>query len=457
MLAFSFCMFWAWQTSVSFSPTLNSSNVIDSPWYLSNAFMLGLYVVATIFAKSLQGIASSFASMVSVAVIQLISTGLQLLLIVNPELPAPFFFIRLALTSIGVAGFVLIGFTRLALIDEPMDRCLLIAVGKISSQAIYLCLLCIGQIPCFLVTLVLPVLTFVCASLFDRLYTPETVLVSKEQSVASDEQDMHGKRPISIQIVGAIFIFGMSLNFVRMTAEAHLQSIGPFIPVVAAWTVLLLALAFTIEILSNRSMFRVVPTILVVAITIAILLAVLGISDSSLAVYTLANSAYLYFATLLWRVPVSFAQIQPNRSARVVFSIFAANAAGLLVGQALFVGVSSLTQSQATVASMLIAYVVLFAGVALMKTRQQAPSVTPNAVGTENHIHDLPSLGLSDREVEMLSYLLSTMSLREIADEMNVSINTVKTHTSHIYQKLGIHSRLELAELIRNDAGSNNA
>jgi LuxR family maltose regulon positive regulatory protein len=48
---------------------------------------------------------------------------------------------------------------------------------------------------------------------------------------------------------------------------------------------------------------------------------------------------------------------------------------------------------------------------------------------------------LSQREGEILRWLNSQLSLREIAGELSVSYDTVKTHTRHIYRKLGVSTR----------------
>ncbi|HTU96442.1 MAG TPA: LuxR C-terminal-related transcriptional regulator, partial [Solirubrobacteraceae bacterium] len=50
---------------------------------------------------------------------------------------------------------------------------------------------------------------------------------------------------------------------------------------------------------------------------------------------------------------------------------------------------------------------------------------------------------LSDREEAVLRYLPTVMSKAEIASELFVSINTVKTHTKNIYRKLGVGTRTE--------------
>ncbi|HET9317079.1 MAG TPA: LuxR C-terminal-related transcriptional regulator, partial [Vicinamibacteria bacterium] len=48
---------------------------------------------------------------------------------------------------------------------------------------------------------------------------------------------------------------------------------------------------------------------------------------------------------------------------------------------------------------------------------------------------------LSERELAVLRFLPTMMSNTEIAAEMFVSVNTVKTHLKHIYRKLDVTDR----------------
>lgn len=50
---------------------------------------------------------------------------------------------------------------------------------------------------------------------------------------------------------------------------------------------------------------------------------------------------------------------------------------------------------------------------------------------------------LTERELAVLRLLPGTLSLREIAEELYVSLNTVKTHVQAIYRKLGVSTRDE--------------
>jgi len=47
----------------------------------------------------------------------------------------------------------------------------------------------------------------------------------------------------------------------------------------------------------------------------------------------------------------------------------------------------------------------------------------------------------SNRERAVLRYLPSRLSNAEIAEQLRISINTVKTHLKHIYRKLGVDGR----------------
>ncbi|MEC4184941.1 helix-turn-helix transcriptional regulator [Adlercreutzia sp. R21] len=56
--------------------------------------------------------------------------------------------------------------------------------------------------------------------------------------------------------------------------------------------------------------------------------------------------------------------------------------------------------------------------------------------------------GLTAREAEVFGYLARGRNVRFIEEELVVSYNTVKTHVSHIYAKLGVHSHQELINLV---------
>lgn len=61
---------------------------------------------------------------------------------------------------------------------------------------------------------------------------------------------------------------------------------------------------------------------------------------------------------------------------------------------------------------------------------------------------------LSPREVEILHLLASGHAYKQIAVELDISLNTICTHIKRIYEKLHVHSRMEAIRMFRNHAES---
>jgi LuxR family maltose regulon positive regulatory protein len=56
---------------------------------------------------------------------------------------------------------------------------------------------------------------------------------------------------------------------------------------------------------------------------------------------------------------------------------------------------------------------------------------------------------LTDREREVLVHVSGMLSVAEVASEMYISVNTVKTHLRNIYRKLAVDRRGEAVRLAR--------
>jgi DNA-binding CsgD family transcriptional regulator len=57
------------------------------------------------------------------------------------------------------------------------------------------------------------------------------------------------------------------------------------------------------------------------------------------------------------------------------------------------------------------------------------------------------SLGITPRELEILELIAAGLSTREIAERVFVSENTVKTHSSRVFDKLGARRRTQAVQL----------
>jgi DNA-binding NarL/FixJ family response regulator len=72
-----------------------------------------------------------------------------------------------------------------------------------------------------------------------------------------------------------------------------------------------------------------------------------------------------------------------------------------------------------------------------------SPSVARQAMNFfRKHVPPVPKeSGLTDREKEILQLLIDGFSNDDIADKLFISIQTVRNHVRHIYEKLHVHSR----------------
>ena len=84
----------------------------------------------------------------------------------------------------------------------------------------------------------------------------------------------------------------------------------------------------------------------------------------------------------------------------------------------------------------------------MVRTLHQAESMTEGSLNNEKIAvpideKTLENLGISKREYEVLALLGTGMSNQEIADALFISQNTVKTHTSRLFEKLDVKNRTQ--------------
>jgi DNA-binding CsgD family transcriptional regulator len=72
------------------------------------------------------------------------------------------------------------------------------------------------------------------------------------------------------------------------------------------------------------------------------------------------------------------------------------------------------------------------------------PSVAPSFSLNEERLKDL---GITKRELEILELIAQGLSNREIADKLFVSENTVKTHSSRLFDKLSARRRTQAVQI----------
>ena len=71
------------------------------------------------------------------------------------------------------------------------------------------------------------------------------------------------------------------------------------------------------------------------------------------------------------------------------------------------------------------------------------PAIQPFALNEQR----LKDLGITRRELEILELIAQGLSNREIADKLFVSENTVKTHSSRLFDKLSARRRTQAVQI----------
>jgi NarL family two-component system response regulator LiaR len=109
---------------------------------------------------------------------------------------------------------------------------------------------------------------------------------------------------------------------------------------------------------------------------------------------------------------------------------------------------------------------VLFAGLGIWLgqtlTRKRAATIVQEKIVKETIVKEVPvpvespfvvdetrvnKLGITARELEILGLIAAGLSNREIADRLFVSENTVKTHSSRLFDKLGAKRRTQAVQI----------
>ncbi len=92
----------------------------------------------------------------------------------------------------------------------------------------------------------------------------------------------------------------------------------------------------------------------------------------------------------------------------------------------------------------------IWLGLRLTRHRETVVVREVRVTAPGNFVRDVSkivALGITPRELEILEHIAEGLSNKEIAERVHVSENTVKTHSSHLFDKLGARRRTQAVQL----------
>lgn len=393
----------------------------------------------------------------------LVATAGSLLMLFSVGFLTPFFFgLGSCVSAAGMAPLaVRIG---LDLAEEgPKRAFLFISASSVLSMLIWFVVSCVTLISAGLVLALLP------------MTTTALVLTGpyRKGGKRADEAE-EGERGLRVSLVdfwrffSAFFVFaavaGMGrVLFLDASQEGYLHSMM-FLALVSCLSLMLLAVKGL-----SVSMLRGVYYLVVVSCVFALLL-VFAVGVDAHWMFELTNALYLVLDVLSWCLIAAAAFVGRKRALCIVAfgraAFLAGSIAGYLLGAGYLKSIYSFQGGEYLwVALVLVvvccATVVLSGGNLVELTQvsiQEAPEVTDRSAfdlqqAREEYLnHKCERIAaqyhLPPRTAEVLGMLAAGRGNKEIAEELCMGLNTVRTHVQNIYQKLDVHSRSDLASFI---------
>lgn len=448
LMTLALTLYWACQTELSFAPHGDGGF-----WYVSNVFSALAYAVGLLVAGRLGEHVRSRAFLLSCAGCIAVATTIQLVVLpgFDAGCPAGFtlFLARHVVMVVGMTGFVASLFARLAAFEEPSDRMFVVLTSMVLSLLVYQGVAGLGHPADYVCAVIEPVVS--CAALVASWAYAGDVAGRQAGEPSLEGTDLAvGGGSVGWRALLGILVIAVGLNFARVLVESLPMGASPTYSEASSVATLCLALAAAAEVMLKKPLHKVAPVAIVVLASLTVVSAFAGAPFSTVSA-PLAMAAYLYYAAFFWRLSANLAQGSSGRVVSIAYAVLGVNSLGLVVGGWMARTASGLAQTGFVMVAMLVAYAICIAGIAITRLdfsggRRAAGPVADAMLAAV----PTPAVGgLTPKETEVAAMAAGGMTLREIADEMSTSVNTVKTHMVHVYQKLDVHSRDELKTALR--------
>lgn len=281
-----------------------------------------------------------------------------------------------------------------------------------------------------------------------------------DNNVFEDAHPQHHKARLPYKL---FFVYSLCLFSIYLVNGMADVGFDPLLPgLLAAVALMFGALAISKQILPIRKLYYAAITLLEVSVA---MLAFSSLSSKAIATI-LVTASYAVFSSFFFTALCSLCRRSETNSVRIF--------AGAYLVEHLAAVCGAIVATQIAPEKTAFALVVLTALTAFAFARASTnedyrnewgtAKASPHYIDPVRYVQDLANTctsvavqySLSPRESDVLLLLVQHKTAPQIAEELYVAQTTVKTHTSSVYKKLGIHSRRELFALIGIDGARAN-
>jgi DNA-binding CsgD family transcriptional regulator len=476
---FGMTLFQVWICATNGAPMFAQS--IDTAWLrmLHTGGILTTLLLCVLFRQRLAALITGVSYSVVVAVAAVCGTIISQSAYFFGSLPAAMVVIGTLLMSCSTGALLALwgeGYARMPA-RSLQAKATLAAVA--SCFAIYLLISALPQLLSFALVSAFPLLAVVCLRKLmhsDTAAVPDSAGTQAESSApfATGWLDGLPDRAL-LRLMLYIVLCSIPMNFLNTFFTSQVGSAAQEgWPTVYSVTLLVFVGAICLESALFKTGRSALPVLIGVLVTAGLPL-YFFLGAQTLVVRVFMGCGYYLFVAVFY----SYLGAETLAGRRAPFLVFAfgncANTVGLVLGWALGFLAGSFPLPLASPIAVGIVYVVLLAGLFLLSSRSNAfqdasvsdavrsadGPASANALSAEAPAASLfvtailmqcakasVAYGLSPREEEILGYLVRGRSVVAVAEEMNLSRNTVKTHVEHMYRKLDVHTREELLHAV---------
>lgn len=344
--------------------------------------------------------------------------------------------------------------------------------GRLSAQSMFLTLFLSQVLTCAInaiisiantytvvaTSIALPLVSTICLRVGQREHADE-----RPSSEVPASQEGHGASTLMlVKLAAIVFAWGVIDHLFRSEFDAFMRTqvtTSPFAVAyhAAAFVVVVAAVAFAYALLAYRERFQfghLYRMIFLLGLASILLLPIVLAGQATIVGYTCSVIMYQLVFLLVWVIAASVFRDSPTHAPGFFGLVYGFWSLGSL-GGALFssVFVQHLTMDNvhlivfAAVLAVAVGYAVMFteadanALVQIVPYKRKAPfKAKCQAVAQEYQ--------LSPRETEIAMLIAQGRDSAHIEKKLFLSRSTVQTHRMHLYQKLDIHNRQELLDII---------